>query len=184
MVARRHGGNHRDVPRRDRIAHDLGIHLEDLADEAEILRRGQLVRFQKRAVLPAETDCLAARVFEKLHEVLVDLAREHLLHDVHRLLVGVTHTVDKLAFLADLFQHPANLWTAAVHEHDVDTDELHQYDVVHHGFFQLGVDHRVAAVLDDDCLARPLADVRHRLHEDVRAVAVRYADFLFCTHVR
>ena len=43
VVARRDRRDDRDVPGGERIADDLRVHLADLADKAEVLRRGQLV---------------------------------------------------------------------------------------------------------------------------------------------
>ena len=100
-------------------------------------------------------------LLEQLHQALVDLAREHHLHDVDGLFVGDAHAVFKFALLADGFEHGVDLGTAAVHQHDVDADELHQHQIAHDSGFQIVVNHRVAAVFDDNGFARPLFDVGH-----------------------
>ena len=183
MVACRHRGDNGCVAGSNGIFNDLRVHFADLAHKAEVFGCGQLIRLQHGAVKAAQADRLAAGVFQKLYEVFIDFACQHLLHNVHRLRVGIAHTADKAAFLADLFQHAADLRAAAVHQHDIHADELHQHNIVHHGFFQLRVNHSIAAVFDDDGLARPPFDIRHRLHEHMGAVAVRDADLLFFTHV-
>ena len=64
--------------------------------------------------------------------------------------IGVAQTVDKLALLADLSQHFIDLRAAAVHDNDLDADQIEQYQIVDDRVLQLLVDHCVAAVFYDN----------------------------------
>src|SRR5690606_15561861 len=73
--------------------------------------------------------------------------------------------------------HLADLRPAAVDDDRVHADQLHQHDIACEAALQGLVDHRIAAVLDDDGLAGEAADVWQRLGEDAgdvhRAVLVQ-----------
>ena len=56
----------------------------------------------KRAVLAGQADRLAAVLVDEADDVLVDLAAQHHLDDVHGLVVGDAHALDELALLAQL----------------------------------------------------------------------------------
>ena len=73
--------------------------------------------------------------------------------------------VDKLRLLAEFFERFRDLGPAAVHEHDLHPDERQQHDVAHDGVFELGADHGVAAVFDDDDLAAVFLYVGQRVDE-------------------
>ena len=83
-----------------------------------------------------------------------------------RLGVGDAQAVDELGLLAEPAHEVADLRAAAVHDDRVHADEAHEHDVLREQVGERGILHRVAAVLDDDGLARELADVRQRLGED------------------
>jgi hypothetical protein len=72
----------------------------------------------------------------------------------------------ELALDAELLEQAFDLRTAAVHHHRIHSDQLEQHDVAREPGLQLGVDHRVAAELDDDRLAVKAADIRQRLGKD------------------
>lgn len=145
------------------------VNVNDVADVAVIRARavGQALCLKQAAVHAAETDAAAARLFEQGDEVLVDLAAQHHLNNVHRFAVGVAQTVDELALLADFFQHIVDLRTAAVDDNDLDADQIEQNEVVNDRVLQLVVDHRVAAVLDDNRLTVVFLNVRKRLNQNV-----------------
>ena len=168
----RHGRDHGDVALGRQVLDDLRVHVDDLSNITEILGGRQLFRAEQIAVHAAQSDGAPAVALEQLHQILIDLARENHLHDIHGLLVGIAQTVDKAAFLARLFQHGADLRPAAVHQHNVDADQLHEHDIAHDRLLQFFIDHSVAAVLDYDGLSIILLDIRQSLYQHLRAIRV------------
>src|SRR5207245_2158155 len=79
----------------------LGVHLLDLADEADIhlfaVREPVQppARAEQPRVLPGEPDRLAAVVVDQTHDRLVDLAHQDHLDDLDGLLVGHAHAHHK-----------------------------------------------------------------------------------------
>ena len=59
---------------------------------------------------------------DQRHQALVDLARQHHLHDVGGFRVGHAQAVDEFALFAQLLKHFGDLRPAAVHQHDLDAD--------------------------------------------------------------
>ena len=104
---------------------------------------------------------------QQLDQRFVHLSGQHLLHNLHGLFIRIAHPVDKPALFADLFQHSVDLRAAAVHQHHIDTQRLHHDDIVHHGIFQVLVDHGIAAVFDHDGLPGQALDVRQGLYQDL-----------------
>src|SRR5205823_3568503 len=68
---------------------------------------------------------------------------------------------------AGLLEGRVDLRPAPVHHHGVHTDVLHEGHILREGILQLLVLHRVAAVLDDQQLAREAADVGQGLEQNV-----------------
>ena len=60
---------------------------------------------------------------EQLHEVFVDLPREHHLDDIHCLLIRIAQAADKAALFAKAVEHSVNLRAAAMDEHHMDTHQ-------------------------------------------------------------
>jgi hypothetical protein len=100
-------------------------------------------------------------------DFLVELAQHHLDH-VHHVLVGDAHALAKLALDAHLLQQIADLRPAAVDDDGVHPDELQHHDVAGESGLEMRLDHRVAAVFDDDRLVVEALDVRQRLGENLR----------------
>ena len=92
------------------------VYVHNVADVAVIRTRavGQALCLKQTAVHAAKTDAASACLLEQGYKVLVDLAAQHHLDDIHGFRVRIAHTVDKFAFLADFLQHRADLRTAAV----------------------------------------------------------------------
>ena len=107
------------------------IHFGNLADKAKVFLRRELFRLDHAAVQAAKADCPAVMPFQKLNQVLVDLSCQHHLYYIDGFAVGHAQPPDEPAFLADLFEHPADFRATAVYKHHVDAHKLHQNDVAH-----------------------------------------------------
>ena len=59
-----------------------------------------------------------------------------------------------------------------MHEYDLHADVPEEDDILHDLHLQRLIDHRVAAVFDDDDLAVVFLDIRERLREDLRPLRV------------
>ena len=166
-----HGGDHGDVVLLQQVLDGLGAHLGDLANEAQALVLD--LGLQDAAVDAGKSHGMAALHLDQVHQGLVDLARQDHLDDVHGLLVGDPQAVDEHGLLAQALHDLADLGAAAVDEDDLHADEPQQGDVLHDLLLQLLVDHGIAAVFDNDHLAVIAPDIRERLREYLRALAVR-----------
>ena len=144
----------------------VGSIVAHVADEAEA--RVALVDPDEAGVLAREPDRVRAVLVDRRDDLAVDLADERHAHDVDGLGVGDPQAVDELGLLAEPAHEVGDLRTAAVHDDRVHADQPHEHDVLREQVGERGILHRVAAVLDDDGLARELADVRQRLGEDRR----------------
>ena len=91
VVPRRHGGHNGHIAVGRGVLEYLRVDLPDLPHKAQL--GVQLVGFQQGAVQAAQAHGFAAGVLQALDQVLVHLARQHLLDDVHGLLVGDAHAV-------------------------------------------------------------------------------------------
>src|SRR5688500_17500484 len=124
-------------------------------------RRRAVSRF---ASLP---DSPMAVQVDEADNLLVDLAHQHHLDDLHRLLVSDAHAAHEARLLAQPLHEGADLRSPAVHDDGIDADQLQQDDVEREGLLEVRLVHGGAAILDDDGLAPELPDVRERLHEDL-----------------
>ena len=71
-----------------------------------------------------QADGAAALEFDEVHERLVDLARQHHQRDTDSFFVRDPDAVNKGALLTHFFEHLGNLRPAAVHQHDLDANQL------------------------------------------------------------
>ena len=140
---------------------------------------GPAARAEQRAVLARQAHGLAPVVVDQPDDLLVDLAHEDHLDDLHRLLVGDPHPAHELRLLAEALHERADLRSAAVDDHGVDADEVQQDHVEREGALEVGLLHGGAAVLDDDGLAAELPDVREGLHEDLGAPVIGSAHRMY-----
>ena len=164
------GGHDRDVALVEHVEDGAHVDLRDLAHVAEPLVAH--ARLDHLPVDAGQADRSAALLPDEIDERLVDLSGEHHLHDVGGLGVRDAQTVDKLRLLAELLQHIRDLGPAAVHEHDLHSDEREQHDVAHDGVLELFADHGVAAVFDDDDLAAVFLNVGQRVDEYLCALRI------------
>ena len=79
---------------------------------------------------------MAAVAVDQADDLLVGLADEHHLDDVHGRPVGDPHAAHETRLDAELLQHRADLRAAAVHDHRVQADELQQHDVLREAVLQ------------------------------------------------
>src|SRR5215475_13702770 len=98
-------------------------------------------------------------------DLLVDLADQHHLDDLDRLLVGYPHAPDEARLLAQALHERADLGAAAVHDDRIDPDQAQQDHVQREGLLEVRTLHRGAAILDDDRLTAELPDIRKRLQQ-------------------
>ena len=63
-------------------------------------------------------------LIDQVDDVLVDLATEHHLHQVHGFRIGHAHALDELALLADAGQQALDLRSPAMHHHRVHADQF------------------------------------------------------------
>ena len=153
-----------------------GLTCVHLADEPDVepsspsARSVQpLVRADQGAVLAGQAHRPAAVLVDQPDDLLVDLADEDHLDDLHRLLVGDPHPAHEARLLAEALHERADLRAAAVDDHRPDPDEAQQDHVLGELLLQVGLLHRCAAVLDDEGLALERPDVGQRLHEGLGA---------------
>jgi hypothetical protein len=73
-----------------------------------------------------------------------------------------------MSIFSDAFQRLVDLRTATMYNHRVHPHQFQQHDIVRETFLQPLVDHRVAAVFDDDGPAMKAADVRQGLGKNNR----------------
>ena len=92
--------------------------------------------------------------------------------------------LDELAFLADLPEHIRDLRPTAVHQHDLDADELQQHDIADDRILEVLGDHGVAAVFDDDDLSAVLLNIRQGMYQNSCPLCVRNIHGCFLHQVR
>ena len=134
-----------------------------VTDEAQLGAAG--VGGDQAGVLAGQTDGQRAVHVDGRHDVAVHLAHQDHAGDVERLGIGHPQAVAELGFLAQPGHEIADLGTAAVHHHHPDAHRLDEHDVLGEAGRGLGVDHGVAAVLDDDGRTQEPADVGQGLDQ-------------------
>ena len=165
-----HGGYHRDVVVFQCEDHRVWVDLFDRADQAVA---GVLLDGLEQAVIHAgQADGLAAHAVQRGHKVFVHPAAEHLLDDVHGLVVGVAQAVHEFGLLAHLAQHLVDLRAAAVDNDHMNADQMEQNDVAHDCVAQLVGNHGVAAVFDDHGLAVEFLNIGQGFDQDLSSVNV------------
>ena len=126
---------------------------------------GQLTRLDEVRVAAGQAHRLAAAVVDQADDLLVDLADQDHLDHVHGLAVGDPHALHVAGRHLHLLEKTVDLWAAAVDDHRVDADVLHEDHVQGETAFEFLLDHGVTAVLDHHRAAAELAHVGQRLHQ-------------------
>ena len=147
--------------------------MTDVDDLRRLERRvvageNHLARVDQSSILAGEPHRGPAVAVDEIDDLLVHQAPEHHLDDAHRFVVGDAHAFYELRFLADALEEFADLRTAAMHHDRIHADLLHQHQVPGEAVLELLIDHRVAAVLDDQGLAAVALNVGQRLGKDMR----------------
>jgi hypothetical protein len=133
----------------------------DLADASQVDERRRALRVldldqvelapvHELIVAAREADGAPAVLADQPHDLLIDRAAEHHLHDVHRLLIGDAQAAAEGRANTDALEHAIDLRPPAVHDHDADADVAQQADVSGEALLQLLVHHGVPAVLHDE----------------------------------
>ena len=97
-------------------------------------------------------------------------AEDHL-YNVHSVLVGDPHTIDKFCLDIQALEKLADLWATAMNNNGIHAYQLHEYHVPRKALLQGSISHGVAAKFDDKRFPREALDVRQRLGEDAREVS-------------
>ena len=164
------GGDHRHLPLVEQRVHDLGPHVDDLADQADVDllavdHGGPPLGGEQLRVLAGQADREGAVAVDEGDDVGVHLADEHHPHHLDGLRRRDAQSPAELALQAQPVQVRADLRPAAVHDDDPDAGVPQEHDVLGEGLLQLRARHRVAAVLDDDGAAGERLEPRQRLDE-------------------
>ena len=170
VLADAHRGHHGDVVALDEVLEVGGVDVVDLAHAAKL---GVELRAHERAGVGArDAHGQVAVAVDAGHEVLVDLAHEHLAHHVHGLGRGDTLAVLELHREVQALERAVDGLAATVHDHHVDAQDLEQHDIAHDVGTQLGALHGRTAVLDDDGLAGDVLDPREGLEQHLAGTLV------------
>ena len=144
------------------FAHASELGVERLGDE----RAGVAARYAHGQVTVV-VDCR--------HQLLVNLAAQHLAHDIHGRRRGHALTVLKLDGHIVMAQRLVDGFTTAMHDDGAHADNLEQNDVAHHVATQLLVYHGGPAILDNDRLAGQVFNPRQRFEQQLRSCFVGFA---------
>ena len=125
----------------------------------------QLLRLDEAAILPRQSHGPAACLVDEIHDLLVHLAAQDHLDDIHGLLVGHPLSGDEGWFLSHPLHGPADLRTSAMYDNGVDADKAHEDNVLREALLQGIVGHCASAVFDNKDLSPEGLDIRHRLDE-------------------
>ena len=93
--------------------------------------------------------------------------------------VCIAQSADELGLDVQTLQHVADLRPAAVHQHDLDTHQRQQHDIVHDCLLQRLVGHGVSAVLDHQNFVVVFLNVRQSIHQHLCPhIVMNFSHFL------
>ena len=156
------------------VHHGRRVHALDVADEAEVDvgavvgHAGRACGAEQPGVLPGEADGQRAVLVEQADQLAADLAGQDHPDDLHHLGRGDAQAVPELAGQPEPVEHLRDLRTAAVHDDRTQTGIPEERDVLRERALEGVVDHRVAAVLDDDERAAEPLEPGQRLDQGLR----------------
>mgnify|MGYP003561688430 CR=1 FL=1 len=138
----------RDHPAGKKPGQHMGVDPGGPPDKAQLGRVGHAG--DQRGVLARQADGAAALAVDRLHDTLVDGARQHHLDNLDRGGVGDPLAVPILAFDAQPGEHGVDHRPAAMDDHRVDPDLTHQHHIAGEAGQPVGIAHGVPTELDDD----------------------------------
>ena len=97
----------------------------------------------------------------------IDFARQNVVHDFHRGLVGDALALDEIRLQPGLFHRAGDGFAAAVDDDGIDFNGFEKNDVARDAVADVGVGrvHETAAVFDDEGRAAEFLDVRQRFQQ-------------------
>src|SRR5713101_8288885 len=164
-----HGGDDGNEAARLEDANGLGIDALDLSHQPDVgegavgLTVHALSRADHGAVLAREPHGAAAVQVDQPDDLLVDLAHEHHLDDLHRLGIRYPHPAHEFRLLAQALHESPDLRASAVDDHRPHPGQPEEEDVAGELLLEVGLLHGRAAILDDQGLALEVADIGQRL---------------------
>ena len=147
------------------LAHQPDVHLAAVGHLVQ-----PLVGPEQARVLAGEPHRPAPVEIDQAHDLLVDLADQHHLDDLDRLLVGDAHAAHELRLLAEPLHERADLGAAAVHDDGTDADQPEEEHVLGELLLEVRLLHRGPPVLDHEGLALEGTDIGQRLDEHLGAL--------------
>src|SRR5699024_8068562 len=164
------GGDDRDAAGLQQVPHGPGVDPDHVTDQADVdvlaLDDGPaFAGLEQSGVLPGDAHGQWLAFVQAADQVALHLAGEHHAHHVHDLGGGHAQSAAELGVHAEAVQHGGDLRAAAVHDHRAQSGIAEEAHVVGEGAFQAGIDHGVAAELDDHHRSGELLEPGHGLHE-------------------
>src|SRR5438309_767936 len=169
-----HGGDDGDEAARLEDADGLRIDALDLSHQPDVreaavgLTVHALSRADHGAVLAGEPHGAAAVQVDQPDDLLVDLAHQHHLDDLHRLGIRHPHPAHEFRLLAQALHEGPDLRASAVDDHRPHPDQPEEEDVAGELLLEVGLLHGRAAILDDQGLALEGANIGQRLEQHLR----------------
>ena len=115
-----------------------------------------------------------AVMVERRDQLLVDLAAQHLAHDIHGRRRGHALAVHKLDGDVVVAKRLVDGLAATVHDNRAHADDLEQDDVAHHVAAQLLINHGGSAIFDNNRLAGQVLNPRQRFEQQLRGCFVGF----------
>ena len=108
------------------------------------------------------------------NQLLVNLAAQHLAHDIHSRRRGHALAVLKLDGDVVVAQRLVDGLAATVHDNRAHADDLEQHDVAHHVAAQLLINHGGSAIFDNNRLTGQVLNPRQRFEQQLRGCFVGF----------
>ncbi|CKS80187.1 Uncharacterised protein [Mycobacterium tuberculosis] len=166
-------GHHRDPARRNQIQHCRGVHLVDVADQADV--GGHAVDGdaaphggEQLRVLAGDPDGIRSVRVDQVDQFPAHLTEQHHPGHVEHFGCGDPESALEVALDAEPPQHGGDLRPPAVHHDGMDAAVAQKRHVGGERAPQRVVGHRVAAVFDDDDLAVQLLEPGQGLGQHLR----------------
>ena len=165
----------------------LRVDTLDIPDITDVLPLRRFSRhLEKASILAGDTAGLHPDLLHQRNQALVDPVQNHL-DNIHRLIVRHAEPCLELGCLPDLPKHFRDILSAAMDDDRPESDQLQKRHILDDVSFQILVDHRASAILDDDRRALKMLDVGERFDQCSGLVQVHghlfLAERLFCMNL-